>query len=140
MKGMQKETHRHAEAFTRYYQMEHRSRRQLAKELGVAYPTIQRWAKAFDWNSRVEELDMHITDGLIEKLKTDGIDMKDYLLKIMMRRLNAFDKDSNIQIRNVTEAIAVIREIRSMIGLSDAEVSRHEGIEYVRTVTNEEAD
>jgi tetratricopeptide (TPR) repeat protein len=49
---------KHLQAFERYYALGiKRTIPQLAKDLGISEPTLKRWAKAFNWNKRVDQKD-----------------------------------------------------------------------------------
>ena len=61
---------KHIEAFEHYYiSADKRSYKSTASRFNVAKKTIERWAKKFNWQKRVEQRDIENSRALEDKLK-----------------------------------------------------------------------
>lgn len=132
-----KETAERREAFHKYCVMEQRSYRTLAKEVGVGASTITAWAREFNWEARVDIFDKETAGALRNKLLTDWTEMRLALLNVLMDQIDAATK-AKVRPTTTRDMVAAIREIRSMVGDVAEDKSNREGIEYVRTITNDE--
>jgi len=85
------ETQRHQKAFELFVALgDGRTYRQVAQQMGVALATIKRWAKAFSWQTRVQERDAHvarrIADHHLEAAIEDS-ERKRKLVRVALIRL-----------------------------------------------------
>lgn len=132
-----KETEKHFVAFHKYCVMENRNLRKLADEVDVTAHTLNTWSVEFDWQRRLEQFDKEVAANVRESLVTDWAIMKRHLLDTLIDQLESA-KLSRVHPTTTRDIVAVIKEIRSMVGDVTEVVDKREGIVYVRTITNDE--
>jgi len=132
-----KETRKHLDAFMRYCAMEDRNLRQLAADIHASTHTVGVWSSEFDWQARVEQYDKDVAEALRNSLVENWAVLKRHLLDTLIDQLEDAKK-THVRPTTTRDVVAVIREIRSMVGDVVEDGGKHEGIEYVRTITNEE--
>lgn len=114
-----KETLQHKEAFEHYYSCgKDRSYMSTASRFNVSKKTIERWAKAFNWQQRIEQRDManakkieQKTDETIVNAKADY--RKDIKIQLSIFRvlLNQAVKKINAGEFTEIESIGDVKEI-----------------------------
>lgn len=132
-----KEQPKHIDAFLRYYALTDRSIPALEAELDIRRKTLYRWSKEFDWVNRVEALDSEVNNRVVEELIGDWVRMKSYLLRVLIQQIDK-GVDAGIKPRTTSDIVNAVKEIRSLLGQVETEGDKHEKIEYVRTLTNDE--
>lgn len=114
---IQKETERHKMAFEAYFEL--RNYAAVAKKFGVTRAAVDNWKKAFDWENRTMLRDQEIAKGVKEKLLPEWIDMKAYLLKTLIEQVK-LAREAGVVPTSTRDIVAAIKEIRSIMGESDA--------------------
>jgi len=72
-----KETLRHREAFEYYYSLgEKRSYPKVASKFTVSRTSIKKWAKAFNWQTRIEQRDIENSKTLAKKTNKAVVNSK----------------------------------------------------------------
>lgn len=79
-----RETLRHREAFEYYYSLgEKRSYPQVASKFAVSVTSVKKWAKAFNWQERVEQRDIENARKLEKKTNEAVVETKANYRKIV---------------------------------------------------------
>lgn len=88
------ESSRSEKAFAIFLSLgDHRTYREVASQLGVALPTVKRWAKAGSWQPRVREQEAKTARELHDRYASGLLAQNDRNLKIVRAALISLAKD-----------------------------------------------
>lgn len=111
------ETDRHREAFEAYYEL--RNYAAVARQFKVTRVAVNKWKNSFDWENRALLRDQEIARGVKEKMLPEWIETKAYLLKVALEQVKK-GRDAGVEPTSTRDMMAAIKEIRSIMGESDA--------------------
>jgi len=137
-----KETLRHKEAFEFYYVLgDSRSYMQVAQQFNVSKTSVAKWAKAFNWQERIEQRDIENSHRLAEKTDSIIVNEKANYRKIIKASIFKYVealKAGGVKVNTVADLDRLIKadlllmgevtdrtEVRSVLDdLSDEELQR----------------
>lgn len=111
------ETDRHREAFEAYCELRNYSK--VAEQFGVTRMAVNKWKRAFDWENRVMLRDQEIAKGVKEKMLPVWIETKAHMLKVLIEQVKK-GRDAGVVPTSTRDLVAAVKEIRSIMGESDA--------------------
>jgi len=86
-----------AEAFEYYYSLgQDRGYRKVAQQFNVSLTTVSKWAKAFNWQSRLEERDHKVAKELERKTTTTIVNQKANYRKILHTMIGNMVKEMQL--------------------------------------------
>ena len=106
---------RQAEAFTLYWTMgEDRGYRKVAKAMGVSDTTVSNWARKYDWQNRILEMDRKASSALEKKAIKTVVDQKANFSKLIH---NMIVKAANQIVEGKGPKIETVVDLERMVKL-----------------------
>ncbi len=125
------------DCFQIYYDMgQFRSLPDLIKKLNKTHPgqvpsydTLKRWSKNDEWGLQVRMMDDEIKEGVKKKLVSGWVETKAKMLKVLLDQIDKSVEDG-ISPTNTKEVVALVHEIRGIMGESDESKNIKTKIEF----------
>ena len=92
--------------------------------------TLKQWSRHENWVEQCMLTDKEVADGVKEKMLPEWIEVKSYLLKTLIEQVKK-GRETGVSPENTRDMVSAIKEIRAMMGESDAADVTITGIEYV---------